>query len=135
MSALPGAHVTGRTRGRPRESLEEVGFTPRRCVLVEPLPDQTAHIIYMEVPLGRELVGYVGLADVFTRRDVRDPGRLVVKVDDQVIADVAFGVDDGWVRFASPVHARAASRIEFAVTAVGPRARDRRICFAAETRK
>ncbi len=135
VAALAGASVTGRTRGPPLESLEEVGFTPRRCVLVEPLPDQTAHIIYMGAALGRELVGHVGLADVFTRRDVRDPARLVVTVDGRVAADVTVGVDDGWVRFTAPTGARPGARVEFAATAVGPRARDRRICFAAEARR
>jgi hypothetical protein len=89
----------------------------------------------MGAALGRELVGHVGLADVFTRRDVRDPGRLVVKVDGRVVADVTVGVDDGWVRFAAPTAARADATVEFAATAVGPRARDRRICFAAEARR
>jgi hypothetical protein len=133
--ALPGAQVSGRAAGRPEVRLEEVGFAPHRCVVVVPQPGQTVRISYPAAALGTQLVGYVGLADVFTRRDVRDPGRLVVSVDGRALADVTAGVDDGWVRFAAPTQPRAAAAVEFAATAVGPRARDRRICFAAEARR
>jgi hypothetical protein len=132
--SLAQARVSGRSRARPELSLEEVGFTPRRCVLVEPRPDQTVRITYEGVALGRELVGGVGLADVFTRRDVREPARLVVSIDGRAVADVTVGVDDGWVRFAAPT-AGGTAAVEFAVTAVGPRARERKVCFAAEARR
>jgi hypothetical protein len=133
-AALPGAQVSGRSRGKPSVRLEEVGFAPHQCVLVVPEPNQTARIRYDGVALGSQLVGYVGLADVFTRRDIRDPGRLVVSVDGRVVAEVTAGVEDGWVRFAAPTRAGNAV-VEFAATAVGPRARDRRVCFAAEARR
>jgi len=132
---LAAAEVGGRYRERPSARLEEVGFAPRRCVRVVPDPDQTAFIRYAGVELGRELVGYVGLADVFTRRDVRDPGRLVVSIDGRQVADVTVGVEDGWVRFAAPTAPSLGAGVEFAATALGPRARDRRICFAAEARR
>jgi hypothetical protein len=134
-AALPGAQVVGRSAGRPEVRLEEVGFAPHRCVVVVPQPGQTVRIAYPAAALGTQLVGYVGLADVFTRRDVRDPGRLVVSVDGRALADVTVGVDSGWVRFAAPTRPAAAAAVEFAATAVGPRARDRRICFAAEARR
>jgi len=132
-AALGGAQVTGRGRGRPRVSLEEVGFAPHRCVLVVPEPGQTVRITFPAVQLGRQLVGHVGLADVFTRRDVREPARLVVSVGGRAVADVTVGVEDGWVRFAAPTTGGRAD-VEIAATAVGPRARDRRVCFAAEAR-
>jgi hypothetical protein len=131
-AALATAQVSG--RGRPQASLEEVGFAPHRCVLVVPQPGETVRIQYPGVRVGSQLVGHVGLADVFTRRDVRDPARLVVSLDGRAIADVTVGVDDGWVRFAAPTPTRAGA-VEFAITAVGPRARDRRVCFAAEARE
>ena len=134
-AALAGARTTGRSRGRPTVSLEEVDFAPRRCVLVVPAPDQTVRITYPGALLGASLVGYVGLADVFTRRDVREPARLVVSIDGRPVADVTVGVEDGWVRFSAPTTARAGATVEFAATAVGPRARDRRVCFAAEARR
>jgi hypothetical protein len=83
------------------------------------------------LPLGRELVGYAGIADVFTRRDVRSPGRLDVEIAGKVVASVTAGVDDGWVRFAAPTTPGAADVVFVA------RASDagRRICFAAEARQ
>ena len=121
--------------GRPAVQLEEVGFTPRRCIRVEPRPDQSVRIVYRGVALGSSLVGYVGLADIFTRRDVRNPGRLAVSIAGRERARVDFGVDDGWVRFAVDTEPAASAEVEFTATAVGSGARKRLICFAAEARK
>jgi hypothetical protein len=134
VAAFDRAAVAGRSVGKPTVSVEEVGFEPHRCVRVTPQPDGTATITYRAVALGRELVGYVGLADVFTRRDIRDPARLVVTIDGAPVADVQVGVDDGWMRFAARTQAHAAE-VTFAATALGPGARDRRVCFAAEARR
>jgi hypothetical protein len=122
-----------RDRG-PSVELAEVDFAPRRCVQVVPRPGQSATITWPAAALGRELVGYVGLADVFTRRDVRDPGELAVAIDGREVARVRAGVDDGWVRFAAATTPGTAS-VTFTATAVGPKARDRLICFAAEARQ
>jgi hypothetical protein len=122
-----------RDRG-PSVELAEVGFAPRRCVQVVPRPGQSVAITWPAAALGRELVGYVGLADVFTRRDVREPGELVVAIDGREVARVRAGVDDGWVRFSAATAPGTAS-VTFTATAVGPRARDRLICFAAEARQ
>ncbi|MCG8417280.1 MAG: hypothetical protein MJE77_04965 [Proteobacteria bacterium] len=119
---------------KPAVVLEEVGFAPRRCVRVEPRPDRTVEIIYRGVALGTELVGHVGLADVFTRRAIRDPGRLDVYIEGEKVASVQFGVDDGWVRFAAHTRPTRRADVVFAATAVGQRARKRLVCFAAEAR-
>ncbi|HEU5058599.1 MAG TPA: hypothetical protein VFU21_18830 [Kofleriaceae bacterium] len=132
VAAFPTAKATG---GRAQVSLEEVGFAPHRCVRAVPPPDRTIEVAYPSVELGRELVGYVGLADVFTRRDIRDPGELTVTVDGAEVARVRAGVGDGWVRFAVATEPRAGARVVFAARAVGKNARDRRICFAAEARR
>ena len=115
--------------------LEEVGFEPHRCIKVVPRPDQTVHITFAHEQLGTQLVGYVGLADVFKRRDVRDPGRLEVSIDGVGVASVEFGVDDGWVRFEAATTPGTDATVDFAATAVGPEATDRLICFAAEARR
>jgi hypothetical protein len=120
--------------GAGRVGLEEVGFEPHRCISIVPPPGGTVSARFDGVELGAELVGYVGLADVFTRRDVRAPGRLRVSVDGAPIAEVTAGVDDGWVRFRAATTPGTAS-VVFAATAVGEDARDRRICFAAEARR
>lgn len=132
VAAFPTAKSSG---GRAQVSLEEVGFEPHRCVRAVPPPDRTIEITYPAVELGRELVGYVGLADVFTRRDIREPGELVVSIDGAEVARTRVGVGDGWVRFAVPTAPKSGARVVFAARAVGPKARDRRICFAAEARR
>jgi hypothetical protein len=121
------------TNDGPRPSLElaEVGFAPHRCLQVVPAPGTPARITFPQLPLGKELVGYVGIADVFTRRDVRSPGRLDVELAGKIIASAVAGVDDGWVRFAAATPPGAAD-VTFVVRATDP---NRRICFAAEARQ
>jgi hypothetical protein len=68
---------------------------------------------------------------VFTRRDNRAPGYLSVEIAGQRVADVAAGVDDGWVRFEVATQPGAAT-VTFVARADAPQ---RQICFAAETRK
>lgn len=132
VEVFPSAKATG---GRAQVSLEEVGFEPHRCVRATPQPNGTIEVAYPAVELGRTLVGYVGLADVFTRRDIRDPGELTVSIDGAEVARVRAGVGDGWVRFAIDTAPKTGARVVFAAHAVGPKARDRRICFAAEARR
>ncbi|MBL4632976.1 MAG: hypothetical protein JKY56_03840, partial [Kofleriaceae bacterium] len=126
------AKVTG--HGRPRFGLQEVGFEPHQCVLVVPRPNQSITLTFETVILGSEIVGYVGLADVFTRRKIRDPGQLEVLIDGKVVSSATAGVEDGWVRFSAKTNP-GQSAVEFRLTAVGPNAKDRRICFAAEARE
>ena len=116
---------------RPTLELTEVGFAPHRCLQVSPAPGTPLRITFPQLPLGRALVGYVGIADVFTRRDVRSPGGLDVELAGKVIASARVGVDDGWVRFAAATPPGASD-----VTVIA-RASDagRRICFAAEARQ
>jgi hypothetical protein len=133
--ALSRARVEGRHTGSVELRLEEVGFAPHRCVRVEPHPDQTVRIRYPGARLGTRLVGHVGLADVFTRRDIRDPAELAVSIDGQEAARVRFGVDDGWVRFEAETRPSENAEVVFAATAVGAGARKRMVCFAAEARE
>lgn len=122
--------TSGGGRG-PAVELAEVGYEPHRCIQMVPNPGQPARITFPQLPLGSELVGYVGLADVFTRRDVRAPGKLDVEIAGRIAASVSPGVDDGWVRFAIPTTPGAAD-VTFVVSA---EAQGRQICFAAEARK
>ena len=134
LAAFPTARTDGRRAGGPTVVLAEVGFAPHRCIQVEPEPGGTVRITFPAIPLGTELVGYVGLADVFTRRDVRDPGELAVEIGGRVVAKTRVGVDAGWVRFAAKT-SPGPTDVTFAATAVGKKARDRLICFAAEARR
>ena len=132
-AALPASSVPQGVP-RPRLSLEEVGFKPHRCILVVPKPDQTVAIDFPDTELGTSIVGYAGLGDVFTRRDVREPGRLELLIDGAPVSEITFGVEDGWVRFSAETTPSRAT-VTFKLTAIGPAARNRRICFAAEARQ
>jgi hypothetical protein len=125
---LPAARVDGAAARPPAVELAEVGFAPHRCVLVVPRPGAPVRITFPALPAG-ELVGYVGLADVFTRRDERRPGRLVVEQAGRALAEVTAGVEDGWLRFAARI---AGGDVVFVVSSEGP---NRQVCFAAEVRR
>lgn len=124
----------GRMARAVRVGLEEVAFEPHRCISVEPAPDQTVRVTFPAATLGSTLVGYVGLADVFTRRDVREPARLALEVGGAAATQVTVGVDDGWVRFEAATSPGRAD-VVFALTALGQGARQRQVCFAAEARR
>jgi hypothetical protein len=116
---------------RPALELAEVGFAPHRCVQVTPVPGKPTRVTFHGVQLGTTLVGYAGLADVFTRRDIRAPGQLAVELAGKPIATAELGVDDGWVRFEAPT-TPGTSDVTFVASADAPQ---RQICFAAEARK
>lgn len=126
--ALPTVKSDG---ARPTLELAEVGFTPRRCLQITPAPNRPARITFPGLTLGTQLVGYVGLADVFTRRDIRAPGTLAVEIAGKVVATTTVGVDDGWVRFAAPT-TPGPTDVTFIASASAPQ---RLICFAAEARR
>jgi hypothetical protein len=111
--------------------LAEVGFEPHRCIQITPPAKLPAIMTAPQFVLGTELVGYVGLADVFTRRDIRAPGNLQVSINGTQVANVEVGVDDGWVRFAVKTTPGPA---ELRVTAYSD-APQRNICFSITGRK
>jgi len=117
--------------GTPRLELAEVGFRPHRCVQVTPVANKPARLTFPQLALGTELVGYVGIADVFTRRDERSPVRLDVEIAGAKVASVTAGVEDGWVRFRAPTREGAAD-VTFVASASAP---NKLICFAAEARR
>ena len=98
-------------------ALAEIGFEPRRCI-------QASGPVKATLPAGT-LVGYAGIADIFTRRDNRAPAKLDVEVGGRVVASVAPGVDDGWVRFETQIPAGEVTFVS----------RARTVCFAAEVRE
>lgn len=116
---------------QPRLELAEVGFSPHRCFEVTPQPGHPVRMTFSQIRLGTALVGYVGLADVFTRRDVRDPGTLTVEIAGRPVVAVRSGVDDGWVRFEATT-TPGVSDVVFVASAAAPQ---RQICFAAEARR
>lgn len=132
VSDIRDALKTARSEGGwPTLELAEVGFAPHRCIQVVPSPNQPARITFPQLPLGKELVGYVGLADVFTRRSIRAPGTLAVEIGGKQVVTVTAGVDDGWVKFSAPTTPGPAD-VTFIASATAPQ---RLICFAAEARQ
>lgn len=127
--ALPTAKVEG--PARPSLELTEVGFAPHRCIQIIPPPKGTVRITFPQLALGTELVGYAGLADIFTRRSPRGPGKLAVEIGGKVVAEVTPGVDDGWVKFSAPTTPGPAD-VTFIASATDA---NRLICFAAEARQ
>lgn len=117
--------------GRATLVLAEVGFAPHRCVQAVPGAGGQMRVTFPALPLGTQLVGYVGIADVFSRRDVRDPAHLEVHIGGAPVAIATAGVDDGWVRFAAPTTPGAAD----VTVSLRSRAPGRLICFAAEARQ
>jgi hypothetical protein len=111
-------------------TLAEVGFEPHLCIQLVPSPGHPQRIT-IPMQLGSKLVGYAGLADVFTRRDIRAPGSLAVEIGGTQVAAVHPGVDDGWVRFEAATTPGQAD-VTFVASADAPQ---RLICFAAEARQ
>ncbi len=135
MAAPSSLQVSGLVARGPEVVLAEVGFEPHRCVQVVPSPGQEVSVTFPAVALGSALVGAVGLADVFMRRDVRTPIDLIVQVGGREVARARAGVDDGWVRWRGTTTPGTAD-VTFVVRAIdGAKARDRLACFAAEARR
>jgi hypothetical protein len=92
-------------------------------------------VTFPGVSLGSQLVGAVGLADVFTRRDERAPIDFIVQVGGNEVARTTAGVNSGWVHWRAPTTPGTAD-ISIVTRAVrGAKARDRLVCFAAEARR
>ncbi len=127
--ALPTVRVDG--PARPTLELTEVGFQPHRCIQVIPPAKGKVRITFPQLMLGRELVGYAGLADIFTRRSPRGPGTLETEIDGTPVARLDVGVDDGWVKFAAAT-TPGPHDVTFIASAQDP---NRLICFTAEARQ
>ncbi len=110
--------------------IAEVGFEPHHCIQLVPAPGRPVTIT-VPMLLGSKLVGYAGLADVFTRRDIRAPGTLAVSIGGREVARVSPGVDDGWVRWEATT-TPGQTDVTFTASADAPQ---RLICFAAEARQ
>jgi hypothetical protein len=132
--ALPRAQSSGPADRGPASVIGEVEFRPHRCVQVAPAPGRAVTIVFPSFALGSQLVGYVGLADAFTRRDIREPGHLEVRVAGRRVHAAEVGIHDGWRRFEAATTPGAAE-VTVIASAPSPRARDRLICFQLESRR
>ncbi len=120
--------------GRATQSIEEVDFEARRCMRLEPSP-QGMQLTFSNMTLGRELVGYVGMADAFARQLVYDQFTLEVEVDGHSLQRTAFDIYSGWVRFVAPTSASALSTVTFRIQIENPTPHPKVICLAVEARE
>lgn len=134
LRALARVRPSGEAVRGPEPVLAEVGFTPRRCVQVVPRAGGEVRLAFPTFVLGRELWLFGGLADIFTRRDVREPAELEVWLDGRRAGALRLGIDDGWRSLRLATEPGAAELLVVA-RAPSPRARDRLVCFTVESRK
>jgi hypothetical protein len=122
--------------GTARVDLVEVAFEPHRCLIVPVGNGTPVTVTYPNVTLGSELVGYLGIADVFTRRENREPIELAVEVssghDEPTIVTAPI---DRWVPFRVPTTPGSA-HVRFTLQWSAPKpGGSKQVCFAAEARK
>lgn len=133
----PESLLLARTEGtQPRVEFVEVAFAPHRCVVFSAPPNRRSRLLFFQLTLARELVGYFGIADdVFARKGRRDPIKLTVEVDGRTIATATAAIDQ-WVKFRADTPAgrhEVAFSIEWQQT-MGSAA-PKRVCIAAEARQ
>jgi len=131
---LRTAIVSGRVATPVERRFSEVGFVAHRCLQVTPAAGQTATLTFANFNWGDEVVAYAGLADVFTRRDIREPAEFSIASGEMELAHASLGVDDGWVRIDAPTSA-ANGGSPLVVQVRSTKARDRLVCFVVESRK
>lgn len=125
--------ATAKTDGpSPRPDLAEVAFEPHRCLLVVTAATRPVRVTFPGFTLGSELVGYVGIADVFTRRESREPITLAVEVAGAQLASVTAPID-AWVPFRA-VTTPGPADVTFVLRWTGTSG-PKQICFAAEARR
>jgi len=115
-------------------TLAQVRFAPHDCLVVSARVSTPQRVVFPKVQLGSTLVGYLGIPDVFDRREYRDAGTLEIQVDGATVASASADVDDGWVRFEAPTKPGVAD-ITVIASAAGRPDQTRKICFAAEARE
>ena len=131
-SAMATMKVEG--GGRPQLELAEVGFAPHECLQMVPAPNHPVRITFPQLQLGSKLVVGAGLADVFTRRDIRAPASVSVEIQggqSGTVSSMIIGVDDGWGMM-SIVTPTGPHDVTFIVSANTPQ---RLVCFMAEARQ
>lgn len=122
-----------------RPDLVEVAFEPHRCVVLSVPPDGMRFVV-KDMPLGNELVGYLGIADVFTRREERSAVRVAVEVGGAWKTEVVAPIDE-WVRFRVPTTPGTAEVAFVAWWQTPPSVSEgkpppmRKVCIAMEARR
>jgi hypothetical protein len=109
-------------------------------VLVSTPAGRPVRVTFPGLALGTELVGYVGIADVFTRRSSREPATLEIEIAGAKVTSATAPIDT-WVPFRA-VTVPGAADVAFVLrwtpaprTHKEPPPPPKQICFAAEARR
>lgn len=114
--------------------IDDQRYRARRCLWANPAPGGTLTLSFADVPLNREIRGYVGLP-YFTYRDEGWPDvTLTVRAGDRELGRHAHRPARGWQPFSFSTHALRGQRevVEFMITGNEPR--ELQLCFYAEVR-
>jgi hypothetical protein len=121
---------------RAASRLYEVDFAPRLCVPLRPPQRFDAG----QVPLGKTLAVYAGIADFRSRRDNRADAELRVVIDGATVATARVGNDSGWMPLPPIATAPGAHRLALESAVVPGRGQSQSpahldLCVAAEARE
>lgn len=117
--------------------LTDLSYTPRRCVWMHPHGDATTTIELPPKPIGKRVVGWLGL-QVFQERDLKGArvlGR--VSVAGKPVAEVAHVDGEGWKRFEGSTAGLAGQSlpVKLEIWAEAGKAQFRTACLAVELRE
>jgi len=112
--------------------VQEVAHRPRKCLR------GLGRKQFPGVTLGNELQVYIGLADVWARKENQAFARLRVLIDGQQVGEVSIGNDHGWHRLAPIVTTPGPHEVTFDVAEDDQRSDSLHarldVCLAAEAR-
>jgi hypothetical protein len=117
--------------------ITDLDFTPRRCIWMHPNGDLITTIELPARPIGRKVVGHVGL-HVFQERELKGaPIFARVTIGGRKITEVRHVDGDGWLRFeaATPDLAGQQLPVKLELWVEGGKANFRPACMAVELRE
>lgn len=124
---------------RARSTLEEVDFTPRRCLRLRELRADSppAKVTFPGVPLGDTLAVAAGLTDFRARKENHGVALVRLLVDGQEVSRAEIGPDSGWVHLPPAPTTPGPHTVEIEAQVVPGRGTPVKlpVCVAAEARR
>ncbi len=114
--------------------IDDQDYRARRCIWAHPPSGGVTVVQFKNVPLGRTIHGYGGLAWLLTRDGAGTPVQLTVKIDGQSIGSVVHRDQQGWKGFDLPTGAHAGQTADVTFEVQSDRSDQRSYCFYADTR-
>lgn len=122
------------------QRLMEIGYRPYTCIYAHPSPAKRLRIKFDNVPLGGRIVGYTGIGDFISRRDIsrqhiEAPVLFQLFVGDTLVHSVRHQNEWPFTRFEASTdkYASAKHHVRFEISA--PNTQARTFCFHAEARQ